>query len=49
MIHIEAFNIAIPLKKTFKVAGGETDIKTNVVTILNNRYYGEASPSPWMS
>ncbi|MCK4301937.1 MAG: hypothetical protein KAW91_04155 [candidate division Zixibacteria bacterium] len=45
MIHLDSFKIAIPLKKKFAVAGGEATVKTNLLTVLNNRYNGEASPS----
>ena len=45
MIYLESFKIAIPLKKKFAVAGGEATVKTNLLTVLNNRYNGEASPS----
>lgn len=42
---IDAVKISLPLKKTFAVAKGAADVKTNVVTIMNNRYSGEASGS----
>ena len=45
MIELEVIKVALPLKKKFRVARGEADIKINLLTILNNRYFGEASPS----
>ena len=44
-MELETFKVSIPLKKKFTVAGGEASIKTNVLTVLNNRYHGEAAPS----
>lgn len=44
-MHVDKIKVSLPLKKTFKVAKGETTIKTNVLTVMNNRYSGEASGS----
>ena len=44
-MELDSFKVSIPLKKKFTVAGGDATIKTNVLTILNNRYPGEAAPS----
>lgn len=44
-MELESFKVSIPLKKKFTVAGGEASVKTNVLTVLNNRYHGEAAPS----
>jgi L-alanine-DL-glutamate epimerase-like enolase superfamily enzyme len=45
MIEVETIKVALPLKKKFKVSGGEADNKVNLITILNNRYSGEAAAS----
>jgi len=45
VIELETFKVSIPLKKKFTVAGGEAIVKTNLLTVLNNRYHGEAAPS----
>lgn len=45
MIQLKSFRVSVPLKKKFAVAKGEADVKTNVLTVLNNRYSGEASTS----
>ena len=45
MIHLESFKVSIPLKKKFAISKGAADVKTNLLTILNNRYYGEAAGS----
>ncbi len=45
MIHLDIVKVAVPLKQKFAIAGGEAEIKTNLLTILNNRYNGEASGS----
>ncbi|MEW5795464.1 MAG: enolase C-terminal domain-like protein [Candidatus Zixiibacteriota bacterium] len=45
MIRIETFKVSLPLKKKFAIAGGEAGEKTNLITILNNRYSGEAAAS----
>ena len=42
---IDSFRLSLPLKKKFVVAKGGADIKTNLLTVINNRYYGEASGS----
>lgn len=44
-MELETFKVSIPLKKKFTVVGGTASIKTNVLTVLNNRYHGEAAPS----
>jgi len=45
MIETDIFGVAVPLKKKFVVSKGEASVKRNFVTVLNNRYFGEASPS----
>jgi len=45
MIEVETIKVALPLKKKFRVAGGEADQKVNLITIMNNRYGGEAAAS----
>lgn len=45
MIEVETIKVSLPLKSTFVIAGGETDEKINLITILNNRYSGEAASS----
>ncbi|MDZ4723038.1 MAG: enolase C-terminal domain-like protein [candidate division Zixibacteria bacterium] len=45
MIQFDTLKVSLPLKKTFAVSGGSADIKTNVLTVLNNRYFGEAAAS----
>ncbi len=45
MIDISTVKVSLPLKKKFVVSKGEAEVKTNVLTILNNRYSGEASGS----
>ncbi|UCC44340.1 MAG: hypothetical protein JSU65_14735 [Candidatus Zixiibacteriota bacterium] len=45
MNHFDTIRVTIPLKKKFVVSKGEAVTKTNVITILNNRYNGEASTS----
>ncbi len=45
MIHLDTVKITVPLKKKFAVSKGEAIVKTNILTILNNRYNGEASGS----
>ncbi|MFQ5498065.1 MAG: enolase C-terminal domain-like protein [Candidatus Zixiibacteriota bacterium] len=44
-MQFDAVRISIPLKQRFSVSGGSTEVKTNVLTVLNNRYSGEASGS----
>ncbi|MEW6050945.1 MAG: enolase C-terminal domain-like protein [Candidatus Zixiibacteriota bacterium] len=44
-MEINVARVALPLKKRFAVAKGSAEVKTNVLTILNNRYSGEASGS----
>lgn len=45
MYQLNTVKISLPLKKKFAVSKGETRVKTNFLTILNNRYSGEASGS----
>lgn len=45
MIDLQSVKVSLPLKKKFVVSKGETKVKTNLLTILNNRYHGEASGS----
>lgn len=45
MIEVSVLDVTVPLKKTFAIAGGQADTKTNLLTVMNNRYYGEAAPS----
>ncbi|HWR83101.1 MAG TPA: enolase C-terminal domain-like protein [Candidatus Deferrimicrobium sp.] len=45
MIELQTVKVSIPLKKKFAVAKGSAEVKTNLLTILNNRYFGEASGS----
>lgn len=45
MIELEAIRVSLPLRKKFVVSKGEAQVKTNLLTILNNRYHGEASGS----
>jgi L-alanine-DL-glutamate epimerase-like enolase superfamily enzyme len=44
-MQVDTIKIAMPLKRKFKVSKGEASVKTNLITILNNRYNGEASGS----
>ncbi len=44
-MQLDSVKLTLPLKRKFKVAKGEAETKTNVFTILNNRYGGEAAPS----
>lgn len=45
MLNVETVKITFPLKKKFVVSKGSAEKKTNLLTILNNRYTGEASGS----
>ncbi len=45
MFNVETVKITFPLKKKFVVSKGSAEKKTNLLTILNNRYTGEASGS----
>lgn len=45
MIDLQSVKVSLPLKKKFVISKGQTAIKTNLLTILNNRYHGEASGS----
>lgn len=44
-MQLDAVKISIPLKKPFTVSKGTASVKTNVITVMNNRYSGEASGS----
>ena len=45
MFQLDTVRVSLPLKKKFVVSKGEADVKTNVLTVMNNRYNGEASGS----
>lgn len=45
MITIDTIKVKLPLKKKFAISGGEATNKINLVTVMNNRYSGEASGS----
>ncbi|MFH1374953.1 MAG: enolase C-terminal domain-like protein [bacterium] len=45
MIDVQSIKVSLPLKKKFVVSQGQAEVKTNLLTILNNRYHGEASGS----
>ncbi len=45
MNRVDTIRVTMPLKQKFVVAHGEASEKTNILTILNNRYSGEASTS----
>jgi L-alanine-DL-glutamate epimerase-like enolase superfamily enzyme len=45
MIDFKTVRVALPLKTKFAVAGGEATVKTNLLTIMNHPYTGEAAPS----
>jgi len=45
VIQVETIKVSLPLKTKFAIAGGEANEKTNLITILNNRYSGEAAAS----
>jgi len=44
-MQLDAVKISIPLKKPFTVAKGSATVKTNILSVMNNRYNGEASGS----
>lgn len=44
-MQLDAVRISIPLKKPFTVAKGSATVKTNILSVMNNRYNGEASGS----
>jgi len=44
-MQIDSVKITLPLRQEFVVSKGRADVKTNYLTILNNRYNGEASGS----
>jgi L-alanine-DL-glutamate epimerase-like enolase superfamily enzyme len=45
MIDVQTVKVSIPLRRKFVISKGSATTKTNVLTILNNRYPGEASGS----
>ncbi|MEW6412827.1 MAG: enolase C-terminal domain-like protein [Candidatus Zixiibacteriota bacterium] len=45
MFQLDTVRVSLPLKQKFVVSKGGTDVKTNLLTVLNNRYNGEASGS----
>ncbi len=45
MMHLATIKITVPLKQKFVVSKGEATSKTIYLTVLNNRYSGEASGS----
>ena len=45
MIHLEMFKVSVPFKKKFVISKGEASIKTNLLTVMNNRYNGEVGLS----
>jgi L-alanine-DL-glutamate epimerase-like enolase superfamily enzyme len=45
MMHLATIKVTVPLKHRFVVSKGETEAKTIYLTVLNNRYSGEASGS----
>lgn len=44
-MQLDTVKISIPLKKPFTVSKGSATIKTNLLSVMNNRYNGEASGS----
>jgi len=44
-MQVDTVRISLPLKKEFVTSRGSARVKTNFLTILNNRYSGEASSS----
>ncbi|MGH8015170.1 MAG: enolase C-terminal domain-like protein [Candidatus Zixiibacteriota bacterium] len=44
-MHLDSLKISIPLKKAFTVSKGSATVKTNILSVMNNRYNGEASGS----
>ena len=47
-MQFDTVKMVLPLKKKFAVSQGETDVKTVFLTVLNNRYVGEASGSVYL-
>lgn len=45
MIKVDTVKVSLPLKKKFVISKGQAAVKTNLITVLNNRYSGEASGS----
>ena len=45
MIQVDTVRLSLPLKQKFVVSKGEAVVKTNLLTVLNNRYNGEAAGS----
>lgn len=44
-MQVDSVRIDLPLKKKFATASGAADVKSNYLTVLSNRYSGEAAPS----
>ncbi|HOP06790.1 MAG TPA: enolase C-terminal domain-like protein [candidate division Zixibacteria bacterium] len=44
-MQVDSVRVDLPLKKRFATAAGAADVKSNYLTLLNNRYSGEAAPS----
>jgi L-alanine-DL-glutamate epimerase-like enolase superfamily enzyme len=44
-MQLDVIGVSMPLKKRFAVSKGGTDIKTNLLAVLDNRYVGEAAGS----
>jgi L-alanine-DL-glutamate epimerase-like enolase superfamily enzyme len=44
-MQLDTVKISIPLKKPFTVSKGSATVKTNLLSVMNNRYNGEASGS----
>ncbi len=42
---LDTVRVTLPLKRTFATSKGSAENKTNIITILNNRYSGEACGS----
>lgn len=47
-MQLDTIKVCLPLKKKFVVSQGEAEVKTTFLTIMNNRYSGEASGSVYM-
>ncbi|MBD3403438.1 hypothetical protein GF420_11120 [candidate division GN15 bacterium] len=45
MIKVDTVKVSLPLKKKFVISRGEASVKHNLLTVLNNRYSGEAAGS----
>jgi L-Ala-D/L-Glu epimerase len=44
-MRFDTIKVCLPLKKKFVVSKGSAENKTNILTVMNNRYSGEASGS----